>query len=419
MISIVNAKDFTRRHIQAPDVSGTVAEIIANVRQNGDKALLAYEQKFDGVTLSQLEVSEEEIDQAIDTVGHEYMKLLLRAASNIHEFHKRQARSSFSLAPKDGVILGQRVIPLERVGLYIPGGTAAYPSTVLMNAVPARIAGCGEIIIACPNHKPEILAAARAAGVDRVFRMGGAQAVAALAYGTESVPRVDKIVGPGNVYVAEAKRQVFGQVAIDMIAGPSEIVIVADGDNSPAFLAADMLAQAEHDRLASSILITTSRELGEKVSAEIEAQIVRLERHDIARASIDDNGAIIIVGDIDEAIGVANDIAPEHLELCIDAPFERLPEIRNAGSVFLGRYSPEALGDYYAGPNHTLPTMGTARFSSPLSVDDFVKKSQYIYYSQEALAQDADDIETFAKSEGLTAHAASIGVREQGLGTRD
>ena len=419
MISIVNAKDFTRRHIQAPDVSGTVAEIIANVRQNGDKALLAYEQKFDGVTLSQLEVSEEEIDQAIDTVGHEYMKLLLRAASNIHEFHKRQARSSFSLAPKDGVILGQRVIPLERVGLYIPGGTAAYPSTVLMNAVPARIAGCGEIIIACPNPKPEILAAARAAGVDRVFRMGGAQAVAALAYGTESVPRVDKIVGPGNVYVAEAKRQVFGQVAIDMIAGPSEIVIVADGDNSPAFLAADMLAQAEHDRLASSILITTSRELGEKVSAEIEAQIVRLERHDIARASIDDNGAIIIVGDIDEAIGVANDIAPEHLELCIDAPFERLPEIRNAGSVFLGRYSPEALGDYYAGPNHTLPTMGTARFSSPLSVDDFVKKSQYIYYSQEALAQDADDIETFAKSEGLTAHAASIGVREQGLGTRD
>ena len=415
MISIINAEDFTRKHIQAPDVSGAVAEIIANVRESGDKALLAYEQKFDGVTLSQLEVSQEEIEHALDIVSEDYILMLTRAAKNIHDFHSRQLRAGFSFSEKKGVILGQRVIPLERVGLYIPGGTAAYPSTVLMNAVPAIIAGCREIIIATPPEvKPEILAAAYIVGAAKVFKMGGAQAVAALAYGTESVPRVDKIVGPGNVYVAEAKRQVFGQVAIDMIAGPSEIVIVADENNNPAFLAADMLAQAEHDRLASSILITTSRELAQQVSAEIEAQILRLERHDIARASIDDNGAIILVQDIDEAIRVANDIAPEHLELCIDAPFERLPEVRNAGSVFLGKYSPEALGDYYAGPNHTLPTMGTARFSSPLSVDDFVKKSQYIYYSQDALRGAADDIETFAKSEGLTAHAASITVRRQG-----
>ena len=416
MIRIVNAKDFRRADIrvQAQDVSSTVAGIIEDVRTRGDSAVIEYEERFDGAELSALEVTPEETEEALTAVGEEYTAMLARAAENIRAFHLRQARNGFMFSPKDGVILGQRVIPLQRVGLYVPGGTAAYPSTVLMNAVPAKIAGCEEIVIATPPEiRPEILAAAHVAGVSTVFKMGGAQAVAAMAFGTESIPRADKIVGPGNVYVAEAKRQVFGRVAIDMIAGPSEILIIADGDNNPAYIAADMLAQAEHDKLASAILITDSHELAEKVSREIEEQIVSLSRHDIARASIDTNGAIVIVKNLDEAAGIADDIAPEHLELCVDNPFEFMTKIRNAGSVFLGRHSPEALGDYYAGPNHTLPTMGTARFSSPLSVDDFVKKSQYIYYSQEALGLVTDDIDTFAQSEGLTGHARSVTIRRK------
>ena len=416
MISIVNAEDFRRADIsvQAKDVSRTVAGIIEEVKTRGDSAVIEYEKRFDGAELSALEVSAEEIEQALNTVGEDYTAMLARAAENIRAFHSRQARNGFMFSPKDGVILGQRVIPLRRVGLYVPGGTASYPSTVLMNAVPAKIAGCEEIVIATPPEiRPEILAAAHVAGVSRVFKMGGAQAVAAMAFGTESIPRVDKIVGPGNVYVAEAKRQVFGRVAIDMIAGPSEILIIAVGNNNPAYIAADMLAQAEHDKLASAILITDSHEFAERVSHEIEEQIVSLSRHDIARASIDSNGAIVIVKNLDEAAGIADDIAPEHLELCVDNPFEFMTKIRNAGSVFLGRHSPEALGDYFAGPNHTLPTMGTARFSSPLSVDDFVKKSQYIYYSQEALDFAAEDVDRFAQSEGLTGHARSVTIRRE------
>ena len=417
MIKIVNASGFKRTDIktQAQDVSRTVAQIIDDVRTRGDEAVKEYERKFDHVELEALEVSREEIDEALKVVGSEYVGMLERSAENIRAFHARQVRNGFAFSPKEGAILGQRVIPLERVGLYVPGGTASYPSSVLMNAIPAKIAGCDEIVITTPPKiKPAILAAAHVAGVHRVFKAGGAQAVAALAYGTESIPRVDKIVGPGNVYVAEAKRQVFGRVAIDMIAGPSEILIIADEDNNPAHLAADMLAQAEHDTLASAMLITDSRKLAENISREIEAQIENLSRSETARASIDNNGVIIIVERLDEAAKIANEIAPEHLELCVTSPFEWLPKIRNAGSVFLGRDTPEALGDYYAGPNHTLPTMGTARFSSPLSVDDFVKKSQYLFYDHEALMRSADDIERFAMSEGLTGHANSITVRRDG-----
>lgn len=416
MIKIIEAKDFSRIDIKASstNITKTVSEIIEDVRLRGDEAVIEYEERFDGVRLTSLEVSSKDIDEALKVVGSEYITMLERAAENIHAFHLQQKRNGFMFSPKDGVILGQRVIPLERVGLYVPGGTASYPSSVLMNAIPAKIAGCDEVIIATPPRiRPEILAAAHIAGVTRVFSMGGAQAVAAMAYGTESVPRVEKITGPGNAYVAEAKRQVFGRVAIDMIAGPSEILIIADGDNNPKHIAADMLAQSEHDRLASAILITNDRDFAEKVSEEIERQIVKLIRHDIARASIDDNGRIIIVGVLEEAVGIANDIAPEHLELCVPEPFTWLTEgrIRNAGSVFLGAHSPEALGDYFAGPNHTLPTMGTAKFSSPLSVDDFVKTSQYIYYTPEALQMVAEDIEHFAQSEGLSGHANSITVR--------
>ena len=397
---------------QAQDVSKIVSEIISNVKANGDKAVIDYESKFDNVHHDSLEVSEREINEALTQAGEEFIALLERAAKNIHSFHSRQVRHGFALSDKEGVILGQRVIPLQRVGLYVPGGTASYPSSVLMDSIPAKIAGCEEIYIATPPPiKPEIIAAAHVAGVNKLFKMGGAQAVAALAYGTETVTRVDKIVGPGNVFVAEAKRQVFGQVAIDMIAGPSEILIIADSDNNPAHLAADMLAQSEHDKLASAMLITDSEAFAQKVSDEIEAQLPKLARYEIANASINDNGAIILVDDLTQAIDLANEIAPEHLEICTQNPFEWLTRIRNAGSVFLGRNSPEALGDYYAGPNHTLPTMGTARFSSPLSVDDFVKKSQYIYYTRQALSKASDDIEKFANSEGLTGHANSVAIR--------
>ena len=403
----------------APQVSAAVAEIINDVRQNGDAALFKYEEKFDRVKLNALEVTPEEREQAAEAVGPEFMALLERAAANIRRFHQRQVREGFILAEEDGRVLGQRVIPLERVGLYVPGGTAAYPSTVLMDTIPARVAGCGTVVMVTPPRRdgtlnPAVLAAAGVAGVDRIFKLGGAQAVAALAFGTEIVPRVDKIVGPGNVYVAEAKRQVFGAVAIDMIAGPSEILIVADGKSNARWLAADLLSQAEHDKMASAVLVTDSAELAQAVSAELEAQIPQLDRADIARVSIDDNGKIILVEDIAQALDISNALAPEHLELCVDEPFAWLGRVRHAGSVFLGRHCPEALGDYYAGPNHTLPTSGTARFSSPLSVDDFVKKSQYTYYTPEAMRRAAPDVAAFARAEGLTGHAKSALARMEG-----
>ena len=416
MIKIIDAKNFSYTHINESnrDVSSIVREILEDVKISGDEAVIKYEKKFDGVELKSLEVSESEKDEALKQTGPDFIKILERAAKNIHEFHSKQVRNGFAFSNNDGVILGQRIIPLEKVGLYIPGGTASYPSSVLMNAIPAKIAGCKEIFIATPPAiKPEIIAAAHIAGVTKIFKMGGAQAIAALAYGTESVARVDKITGPGNIFVAEAKRQVFGQVSIDMVAGPSEILIIADENNNPAFIAADMLAQAEHDKLASAILITNSKNFAEKVADEIEIQVEKLLRRDIARASIDSNGKIILVENINDAVKISNEIAPEHLEICLDNPFEWLTEgkIKNAGSVFLGKNSPEALGDYFAGPNHTLPTMGTARFSSPLSVDDFVKKSQFIYYTRDALNIVADDIDKFAKSEGLTGHAKSVSIR--------
>ena len=417
MIRIMNTEEFMRfrkRNNTVPDVSVSVREIIENVKSNGDNAVKEYEKKFDGVELDSLEVTPEEIDEALRLTGDDFIAVLERAAKNIRDFHSHQIQNGFMFSPKEGVILGQRVIPLKRVGLYVPGGTASYPSSVLMNAIPAKIAGCDEIFIATPpTIKPEIISAAHVAGVDRIFKMGGAQAIAALAYGTESIPRVDKIAGPGNVYVAEAKRQVFGQVAIDMIAGPSEILIIAGYNSDASYIAADMLAQAEHDKLATSILITTSLKLAKDVIAHIESQIQKLERHDIARESIDNNGAIILVNNLKKAAEIANEIAPEHLELCVDSPIDFITKnkISNAGSVFLGRHSPEALGDYYAGANHTLPTMGTARFASPLSVEDFVKKSQYIYYNEEAFKEDAEDVMSFAMREGLTAHANSAAIR--------
>ena len=397
------------------DVSATVREIIARVRSEGDAALYAYGERFDRVRLDALEVTREEIDAATADVEEEFLDILGRAKENIELFHSRQVRNGFMIE-KDGVILGQKITPIERVGLYVPGGTAAYPSSVLMNAIPAKLAGCPMIVMVTPPGKDgripsAILAAASIAGVDRIFKVGGAQAVAALAYGTETVPRVDKIVGPGNMFVAEAKRQVYGQVAIDMIAGPSEILIVADGTCDPDVLAADMLSQAEHDRMASAVLVTDDRPLAEGVRDALERRIPRLLRSNIARASIDDHGKIILTKDIPSAIEMANALAPEHLELCLDNPFDYLPRIKNAGSIFLGKYCPEALGDYFAGPNHTLPTSGTARFSSPLSVDDFVKKSQYTYYTAPALAAVAADVAYFARKEGLTAHAESAEVR--------
>ena len=420
MIKIVNIEEFLRentdKNTQPPDVSEPVRKIIEAVKTRGDKAVIEYEKKFDKIILESLEVSSEEKEQALTLVSESYIQMLNRAANNIREFHSKQVRNGFMFSNKEGVLLGQRVIPLERVGIYVPGGTASYPSTVLMNAIPAKIAGCDEIYMATPPEiNPEIIAAAQVAGVDKIFKMGGAQAIAAFAYGTESVKKVDKIVGPGNVYVAEAKRQVFGKVSIDMIAGPSEILIIADKNNYPSHLAADMLAQAEHDKMARAMLITNSMRIAKSVSAEIDTQLMKLERKEIARESIENNGRIILVKSGDQACELANKIAPEHLEICVDDAFEWISEgkIRNAGSIFIGRYSPEALGDYYAGPNHTLPTMGTARFSSPLSVDDFVKKSQYIYYSSKALSQAAEDIEIFARSEGLTAHANSITIRQQ------
>lgn len=424
MISIMkygeveNSELFSRENLSA-NVEETVAEIIENVKTNGDKALFEYCEKFDGVTLSSLVVTEEEIDKAFETVEPEFIAVLEEAAENIRKFHSAQVRNSFIINDKNGVVMGQKIIPLDRVGLYVPGGTAAYPSTVLMDSIPAKIAGCPELFMVTPPSKdgsvrPEILAAAKIAGVDKIYKIGGAQAVAALAYGTETVKKVDKIVGPGNAFVAEAKKQVFGRVAIDMIAGPSEILIVADGSCNPEFVAADMLSQAEHDKNATAVLVTDDGDFAKKVSEQLELQIPALPRAEIARASIDNNGKIIVAENLLSAIDIANEIAPEHLELCVDNPFDYLDRIRHAGSIFMGKNCPEALGDYFAGPNHTLPTSGTAKFSSPLSVDDFVKKSQYTYFTADALERVAGKVALFAEKEGLSAHARSATVRFEG-----
>ena len=400
------------------NVESIVTEIIDNVRKNGDKALFEYCEKFDKAVLSDLLVSQAEIDEAVNAVDPKFLKILEKAAENIRRFHEKQVRNSFILNDRPGIVMGQKIIPVDRAGLYVPGGTAAYPSTVLMDSIPAKIAGVREVVMVTPPNSegkinPVILAAAKIAGINKIFKVGGAQAIAALAYGTESIPKVDKIVGPGNAFVAEAKKQVFGRVSIDMIAGPSEILIIADGASNPRHVAADLLSQAEHDKLASAVLVTDSYELAQKVQSELEIQIPQLERSEIARASIDQNGKIIVSDDLRQAIDIANEIAPEHLELCVDNPFDYLDSIRHAGSIFMGRNCPEALGDYFAGPNHTLPTSGTAKFSSPLGVDDFIKKVQYTYYTKDALAEVAQNVATFARAEGLTAHARSATIRTE------
>ena len=412
---VPNSEIFARV-VPEVDVRAIVADIIQNVRTAGDAAVLEYTARFDKANLSQLEVTSEEMDRAMEQVEPDFLAIVKQAAENIRAFHSAQVRQSFVQTPRPGVVLGQKVTPIDRVGIYVPGGTAAYPSTVLMDCVPAKIAGCGEILMVTPPGPdgaiaPAILAAAKIAGVDRIFKCGGAQAVAALAYGTESIPAVDKIVGPGNAFVAEAKRQVSGLVGIDMIAGPSEILVLADGKSDPVHVAADLLSQAEHDKLASAVLVTDSEALALAVRQEIENQLPQLPREEIARASIDQNGKIIVAQNLMQGIEIANAIAPEHLELMVDDPFAYLDAVKHAGSIFMGRSCPEALGDYYAGPNHTLPTSGTARFSSPLSVDDFVKKTQFTYYTAEALSAVAADINTFARKEGLHAHGKSAMVR--------
>ena len=400
------------------DVSAAVAEIFSQVKTRGDEALFEYCEKFDGARLENLLVTEREIEAAFESVEPELLRTMELAARNIERFHLQQNRSGFVDTPSQGVVVGQRVLPLKSVGLYVPGGTARYPSSVLMDAIPARIAGVENIVMTTPPDRTGgvpavILAAAKLAGVRTIVKLGGAQAVAALAYGTRSVPKVDKIVGPGNIYVATAKQLCFGQglADIDMIAGPSEIMVIADEKSNPAHVAADLLSQAEHDRLSSAWLATTSAELAECVRGELERQLPLLEREEIARASIEQNGRIIVVDDLETAARVADEIAPEHLEVCVDDPFGLLPLLHNAGSVFLGRNCPEPLGDYLAGPNHTLPTSGTARYSSPLGVDDFCRRSSYIYYTREALEDVAEDVMRFAQSEGLSAHANAVRVR--------
>ncbi len=415
---VPNSEIFARVTPEA-DVAAIVADIIADVKENGDTAVKAYCAKFDKAELTSLEVTPEEIQTAISQVEPEFLDILREAAENIRSFHSRQVRNSFVIADKPGIVLGQKITPIEKVGVYVPGGTAAYPSTVLMDTIPAKIAGCPQLVMVTPPGRdgkvnPAILAAADLAGVNRIFKVGGAQAIAALAYGTESIPKVDKIVGPGNAFVAEAKKQVFGRVSIDMIAGPSEILVIADGKSNPVHVAADLLSQAEHDKLASAVLVTDSEELAQAVQAELERQLPLLPRQEIARASIENNGKIIVAETLMAGIEIANEIAPEHLELQVDDPFSYLDAIQNAGSIFLGRSCPEALGDYFAGPNHTLPTSGTARFSNPLSVDDFVKKSQFSYYTPEALAKAADKIAAFAEKEGLRAHGRSVTIRKEG-----
>ena len=412
---VANSEIFARTE-PTVDVSAIVAGILEDVQKNGDAALLALTEKFDKAKLDTLLVSKEELAQARSLVEPRFLEILEKAAKNIRNFHEKQVRTSFIINTEPGIVIGQKVIPVDRAGLYVPGGTAAYPSTVLMDAIPAKIAGVKEVVMVTPPGKdgkvnPAILAAATVAGIDKIFKVGGAQAIAALAFGTESVPKVDKIVGPGNAFVAEAKKQVFGRVSIDMIAGPSEILIVADGKTDPRHAAADLLSQAEHDKLASAVLVTDCMDFAKRVQQELEVQIPLLERAEIARASIDNNGKIIVADDLTKVIEIANEIAPEHLELCVDNPFDYLDSIRHAGSIFMGRNCPEALGDYFAGPNHTLPTSGTAKFSSPLSVDDFVKKTQYTYYTRDALAAVAEDVAFFARKEGLTGHAKSAVIR--------
>lgn len=392
-----------------------VKGILADVRARGDEALKEYGKKFDGAELDSLEVTEEEFAAAEGALSEDYKRVVRTSAENIAAFHSRQVREGFEVR-KDGVLLGQKYTPLSVAGVYVPGGTASYPSTVLMDIIPAKIAGVGQVIMVTPvkadgKVKPEILYAAKVAGADRVFKTGGAQAIAALAYGTQTVPRADVIVGPGNIYVALAKKLVYGTVNIDMIAGPSEILVIADGKSDPVFVAADLLSQAEHDKLASAVLVTDSERLAVAVQAEVERQLCGMEREEIARASIENNGKIIVCESIEKAVEISNEIAPEHLEVCVDDPVSLLPKIKNAGSIFLGRYTPEALGDYYAGPNHTLPTGGSARFSSPLSVDNFVKRSSYICYTRSGLESAAEDVIKFAESEGLCGHANSVKVR--------
>ena len=416
---VPNSEIFARV-IPGANVEAAVADIIAAVRARGDQAVLEFTQRFDGVRPEPMLVSRQEMEEAFAAVEPEFLAVLEQAAQNIRAFHSRQVRNSFVIADRPGIVLGQKVTPIEKVGIYVPGGTAAYPSTVLMDTIPAKIAGCPQIVMVTPPGKdgkinPAILAAASIAGVDKIFKVGGAQAIAALAYGTESIPKVDKIVGPGNAFVAEAKKQVFGMVSIDMIAGPSEILVIADGKSNPVHVAADLLSQAEHDKLASAVLVTDSEELAEAVSQELERQLPLLPREEIARASIDNNGKIIVADTLMQGIEIANEIAPEHLELMVDDPFAYLDAVKNAGSIFMGRSCPEALGDYFAGPNHTLPTSGTARFSSPLSVDDFVKKSQFTYYTADALGAVTEQIAAFAEKEGLRAHGRSVTIRKEGL----
>ncbi len=412
----IPADKIFQRQEYITSVAEPVNEIISNVRKNGDKAVLEYTEKFDKTVLDSIEVSNAETEDAFSKVDKKFLDILAEAAENIRAFHQKQIRNSFVISEKEGVVIGQKITPIEKVGLYVPGGTAAYPSTVLMDSIPAKIAGCPVIVMTTPPGKdgkvnPVILAAAKIAGVDRIFKVGGAQAIAALAYGTETVPKVDKIVGPGNAFVAEAKKQVYGQVSIDMIAGPSEILIIADKNSVPAHAAADLLSQAEHDANASAVLVTDSMELARATQKEIEKQLDVLPRQEIARRSIDNYGKIIVTDNLNDAIEVSNTIAPEHLELMVDNPFDILDKITNAGSIFMGRNCPEALGDYFAGPNHTLPTGGTARFSSPLSVDDFVKKSQFTYYTGGALARIGEKVAYFAQKEGLDAHARSVTIR--------
>lgn len=410
--------EYLKKRAQSSDknVVPTVTEILENVRDNGDAAVRDYTVKFDGRAPEQVEILASEIDAIIAKCDPKYIETVEKASANIRDFHQRQVQQSWLTTKSDGVIMGQRVRGLSRVGIYVPGGTAALSSSVLMNAIPAKIAGVKEIIMCTPPQKdgtpnPDVIAAAKSAGVDRIFLMGGAQAIAAMAYGTESVPKVDKIVGPGNIFVATAKKLLYGTVDIDMIAGPSEILIVADKTADPKYLAADLMSQAEHDRLASSILLTDSEEIAEQTKAEIERQVKTLSRREIIEASLDNFGAVIVCSDISQVIDFANELAPEHLEVCCENPMEYVGKLDNAGSVFLGNYSPEPLGDYFAGPNHVLPTSGTARFFSPLSVDSFIKKSSFIYYTREALERDAEDVVRFAETEGLTAHANSIKVR--------
>lgn len=415
----LSPEEFLNRDIRAEeDVSAAVDGVIREVRARGDAALRDYTRRFDGAELGDLRVSAAEFDAAREAVDPYFLETLQEAAENIRRFHERQKHNGFLLADRPGVVMGQRWTPIEKVGICVPRSPEAFPSTILMNAIPARIAGVRDIVIVTPPRpdgsvSPEALMAAELAEVTEVFKIGGAQAVAALAYGTETVPRVDKIVGPGGVFVATAKRKVFGQVAIDMIAGPSEILVLADGKSNPGWVAADLLSQAEHDPLSSAVLVTDSRELAEKVRAGVEARLEALPRKDIARRSIEDNGKIIVTDSLDKAVEAVNRIAPEHLELCVDDPFALLPRIKNAGSVFLGRFTPEALGDYFAGPNHTLPTSGTARFSSPLGVDDFMKRSSFLCYDQAALNACSGRIADFARREGLEGHARSVESRKQ------